>query len=79
MRVFVCFPPIFDLPPRLPLTGRNLSSLRLETTKSVVAENIRVPPKILRDMRRMTVRLHTDDFGKGYSSLGGPARSRSGA
>jgi diguanylate cyclase (GGDEF)-like protein len=43
--------------------------LALEITESVFVDNIEHTTRILRELRRLGVRIHLDDFGTGFSSL----------
>jgi EAL domain-containing protein (putative c-di-GMP-specific phosphodiesterase class I) len=43
--------------------------LQLEVTESVVADDVEYAVGILRELKRMGVRLAIDDFGTGYSLL----------
>lgn len=44
-------------------------SLKLEITETAVVDNPRRASEMLRDLKKMGVRLALDDFGTGYSSL----------
>ncbi|MCU7518546.1 MAG: EAL domain-containing protein, partial [Ignavibacteria bacterium] len=44
-------------------------SLELEITESYAMQNADFTISVLRDLKRMGVRVSIDDFGTGYSSL----------
>ncbi len=50
-------------------SGLPACSLELEITERVLLEDVANTARVLRDLKRMGVRLALDDFGKGYSSL----------
>lgn len=50
-------------------TGLNPRNLELEITESIAFENFEHANEILKELRKMGVKVSLDDFGKGYSSL----------
>jgi diguanylate cyclase (GGDEF)-like protein/PAS domain S-box-containing protein len=50
-------------------TGLAAESLILELTESALMQNLKAGASVIRQLRDMSVRLHIDDFGIGYSSL----------
>jgi EAL domain-containing protein (putative c-di-GMP-specific phosphodiesterase class I) len=50
-------------------SGINPSSLILEMTESVVIQDADFCASLLKEIKKLGVRLHMDDFGTGYSSL----------
>jgi EAL domain-containing protein (putative c-di-GMP-specific phosphodiesterase class I) len=51
------------------VSGLPASLLELEITERVLVEDNPNTSRILKDLKRMGIRLTLDDFGKGYSSL----------
>ncbi|MCS6874969.1 MAG: bifunctional diguanylate cyclase/phosphodiesterase [Pyrinomonadaceae bacterium] len=50
-------------------TGINANNLKLELTETSAMENPTLSMSLLKDLRKLGVRLSIDDFGTGYSSL----------
>jgi diguanylate cyclase (GGDEF)-like protein/PAS domain S-box-containing protein len=51
-------------------TGLASQYLELEVTESLLLSNADMTSSVLRELKRMGLKLAIDDFGKGYSSLG---------
>jgi EAL domain-containing protein (putative c-di-GMP-specific phosphodiesterase class I) len=60
---------VADLARTLRATGLDPASLELEITESIAMENGEATFKVLRELKRLGVKLAIDDFGTGYSSL----------
>ena len=58
-----------DVEAVLKATGLHPSTLNLELTETMLMEDSEKVVEILRDLKRLGVRLAIDDFGTGYSSL----------
>jgi diguanylate cyclase (GGDEF)-like protein/PAS domain S-box-containing protein len=50
-------------------TGLDAGSLTLEITESAMMQNLKAGANVIKRLHDMSVRLHIDDFGVGYSSL----------
>jgi diguanylate cyclase (GGDEF)-like protein/PAS domain S-box-containing protein len=50
-------------------TGLDATSLTLEITESALMQNLKAGAGVIQRLHDMSVRLHVDDFGIGYSSL----------
>jgi diguanylate cyclase (GGDEF)-like protein/PAS domain S-box-containing protein len=50
-------------------TGLAPGSLTLELTESTLMQNLKAGVGVIRQLRDMSVHVHVDDFGMGYSSL----------
>jgi len=50
-------------------TGLAPGSLTLELTESALMQNLKAGASVIRQLHDMSVHLHIDDFGMGYSSL----------
>jgi EAL domain-containing protein (putative c-di-GMP-specific phosphodiesterase class I) len=65
---------VADVTSALELARVDPSSLILEFTESVMAENQEAATETLQALRRMSVQIAMDDFGTGYSSLSSLSR-----